>query len=1020
MERLRFRVLGPTEVRVDGVVVPLRAKRLRTLLTALLVEANRVVAPDDLIEKVWAEEPPVAPEGALHTTVSRLRAALGPAAESIRTMPGGYLIQVDDDQLDLAEFRALVEQADGIDDPRERAQVLTKALDLWRDVPLAGASAAESIQGRPWLVLDRLRAMERLIDARLTLGEHAAVIPELTVLSKEHPLRERIWIHLMLALYRSGRQAEALAAYRELTAVLAEELGVEPAAEVRALHQAILKGEVPAGRAAPAQSADDGWRTHWQLPMDLIDFVGREQVISEITARLQDTDVMPVAIVSGAPGVGKSALAVHIGHRLRAHFPDGHWHTRLAGASGSAREPFDVLGELLGLAGIDPYEIPADLERRAALLRSTLADRCVLLVLDDARDARQVVPLLPGTAGNAVLVTSRNELTGLAVAVGARGTRLAMLDPIEATDLLSGMLGAERVMAEPAAAVDLAEVCGRLPLALRIAAGLLRGHPDQSIAEYAEELRSGDRLAGLAIGDEPDTAVAAAFALSYESLEPPVRRLFALLGVIPGGDFTAPAAAALLDCPPREVGVLLEALVSVNLVQRERGRYRMHDLIRLYSAARADSEPGADDAWLRLATWYLRTTDAAAHFSFKPYVRLTGRLFDDNPFADANQTEAWLEAEESNLVAVINKAAEIGPYDAAWQLADVLRYYFAMTDRIVPWRDTTTAGLKAALAAGDRGGEGAMRHGLSVLLHTVGDLDGTVEELTIARERYAEAGFQLGEAALLCNLGMSVDDAGRPVEAAELLIRGLELFRDLGETAMLAPGLHSLSNVHYNLGELDSAVAVANDALEITPSGHHGHISLINRGAALRLQGYFAEAEADLTSALTMTDRPSVAGFYELSWLYADLARFGEAESNAAEALRISRRDELEWHEAASLNALGSAVLGLGRCDEAARHHTEARDIAGRLSHRATEAEALLGLATVALTRRQWSDARELATKVRNLARDMHQRILECRALVLLAEASRQGGNSSEAENLTAEAAAIMEQTGYHPADRIG
>ena len=267
---------------------------------------------------------------------------------------------------------------------------------------------------------------------------------------------------------------------------------------------------------------------------------------------------MPVAIVSGAPGVGKSALAVHIGHRLRAHFPDGHWHVRLAGASGSPREPLDVLGELLGLAGIEPYEIPADLEPRAALLRSTLADRRVLLVLDDARDARQVIPLLPGTAGNAVLVTSRNELTALAVAVGARGTRLAMLDPIEATDLLSGMLGAERVMAEPAAAVDLAEVCGRLPLALRIAAGLLKGQPDQSIAEYAEELRSGDRLAGLAIGDEPDTAVAAAFALSYESLEPPVRRLFALLGVIPGGDFTAPAAAALLDCSPREAGVLLE------------------------------------------------------------------------------------------------------------------------------------------------------------------------------------------------------------------------------------------------------------------------------------------------------------------------------------------------------------------------------------------------------------------------------------------------------------------------------
>ncbi|WP_020387222.1 AfsR/SARP family transcriptional regulator [Kribbella catacumbae] len=1016
---LRFRVLGPTEVRVDGVVLPLKGKRLRALLTTLLVQPNTVVTIDNLIEQLWAGEPPANPEPALHTAVSRLRAALGPAAELIKTVPGGYRIEVSEEQLDLTEFRALVAAAEATVQLRERADILTRALDLWRDVPWLG-SADDS---RDWLIEDRLRAMEKLVDARLALGEHAAVIAELTLLTKQHPLRERGWIHLMLALYRSGRQADALAAYRELTKILAEELGVEPAIEVRELHRAILTGDVPAvGLAAepPQAPEDDGWHQHWQLPMDLIDFVGRDQVISEIIARLKDTGSVPVAIVSGAPGVGKSALAVHLGHQLRAHFPDGHWHVRLAGASGSPREPLDVLGELLGLAGIDPYETPADLERRAALLRSTLADRRVLLVLDDARDARQVVPLLPGTAGNAVLVTSRNELTALSVAVGARGTRLAMLDPIEATDLLSGMLGAERVMAEPAAAVDLAEICGRLPLALRIAAGLLKGRPDQSIAEYAEELRTGDRLAGLAIGDEPDTAVAAAFALSYESLKPPVRRLFALLGVIPGGDFTAPAAAALLDCPPREVGALLEALVSINLVQRERGRYRMHDLIRLYSAARADSEPGADDAWLRLASWYLRTTDAAADFSFRPYVRLTGRLFDDNPFADANQTEAWLAAEEPNLVAVINSAAEIGPYDVAWRLADVLRGYFVRTDRVVPWRYTTTAGLKAALAAGDRGGEGAMRHSLATLLHTIGDLEGAVEASTIARERYAAVGFGLGEAALLCNLGMAIDDAGRPAEAVELLTRGIKLFRDLGETAMLAPGLHSLSNVHYNLGELDSAVAVANEALEVTPRDYDDHISLINRGAAFRLQGYFAEAEADLTIALTMTDRPAVAGFYELSWLYADLARFGEAESEAAEALRLSRRDGMEWHEAASLNALGSAVLGLGRCDEAARHHTEAREIAARLSHRATEAEALLGLATVAFTRGQLSDARELATQVRKLARDMHHRILECRALILLAEANHQSGNSSEAENLTVEAAAIKQETGYFPADRLG
>ncbi len=560
MEGLQCRVLGPTEVRQDGSVVPLPARRLRALLTELLINANRVVPPGELIEAIWAGEPPAGPERALHTSFSRLRAALGPAAELIRTVPGGYLIELEPDQLDLTKFRALVDQAGATDDPQDQARLLGEALELWQDVPLTGLGT-ESLEGRPWLIEERLQAIERLVDARLAIGDHSAVVADLTGLTREHPLRERGWAQLMLALYRGGRQADALAAYRRLAGLLAEELGVDPGAEVRQLHQAILTGDVPHETVREEEPADD-WARHAQLPMDLSDFVGREEVITEITDRLSESSAMPVVTISGAPGVGKSALAVHVGHRLRARFPDGQWHVRLAGAGNSPRDPLDVLGELLSLAGVDPYELPADLDRRAALLRSTLADRKVLLLLDDARDARQVKPLLPGTAGNAVLVTSRNELAGLSVAVGARATRLTMLDPAEAIDLLASMLGAERVAREPAEAAELADVCDRLPLALRIAAGLLSGRPDQSIAGYVEELRGGDRLAGLAIGDEPDTAVAAAFALSYEALQPSARRLFALLGVGPWRRSERAGAAALFDGSPREVGPLLETLAG--------------------------------------------------------------------------------------------------------------------------------------------------------------------------------------------------------------------------------------------------------------------------------------------------------------------------------------------------------------------------------------------------------------------------------------------------------------------------
>ncbi|WBQ02447.1 AfsR/SARP family transcriptional regulator [Kribbella sp. CA-293567] len=1024
--RIRFRVLGTTEVSVDGVALPLRAKRLRALLTALLVEPNRVVAPESLIEALWAGEPPAGPERALHTAVSRLRTALGPAAEVIRTVPGGYLIELAPDQLDLTEFGALLEQADMLSDVGERKRILTQALELWQEVPLTGDSAAESLQGRPWLVLERLRAMEQLVDVRLALGEHAAVIAELTVLTREHPLRERLWVHLMLALYRSGRQADALAAYRELTAVLAEELGVEPAAEVRALHQSILRGDVPAadqGRQPapePEPAASEGWRAHWQLPADLSDFVGRENLIHDLRSRLRDSAAMPIVVVSGPPGVGKSALATHLGHRLREQFPDGHWHVRLAGASGAPREPFDVLGELLGLTGIDAYELPANLDARSALLRSTLADRRVLLVLDDARDAAQVRPLLPGTAGNAVLVTSRNDLTGLSVTVGARGARLAMLEPVESTDLLIGMLGRERIVGEQAAALELAKLCDHLPLALRIAAGLLAAQPDKSVAEYAEELRTGDRLAALAIGDEPGTAVEVAFSLSYEALPPLPRRLFALLGVVPGSDLTAPAAAALLGCPPREVGPLLDRLVSVNLLQRERSRYRMHDLIRLYAEGRAAVEPEADEAWRRLLDWYLRTADAAIDFKYRSHVRLTGRLFNENPFADQNQADSWLQAEESNLIACVLRAADNGPYDAAWRLADVLRHYLARVDHFRPLQRMVEAGLRAALVAGDRAGEGAMRHALGVTHFTSGDNLAAIAEISAASELYAEVGFRLGEAGLLCNLGMAYDNVGDVTRAAGLLFRGIAIFRELGRVGSLAPALHSLSAVYYNLGDLDAAVAAADESWEVDPDPWSRHVSLINRGSAFRLLGDWAAAEADLTGALTMADHPSVAGYYELALLYADLERFEEAAEQAATGLEFSRRDGLEWFEAAALKTLAIARHGQGRLDQAERLHREAHEIAVRLTHRTTEAEALLGLAVIALTRDQPAEALELGGDALRIARELKTRVIEARILRLLAEASRANGSLGDAERLAGEEAAIKAETGYVAPARIG
>ncbi len=394
-------------------------------------------------------------------------------------------------------------------------------------------------------------------------------------------------------------------------------------------------------------------------------------------------------------------------------------------------------------------------------------------------------------------------------------------------------------------------------------------------------------------------------------------------------------------------------------------------------------------------------------------MRLTERVFDENPSPTRPRPAPGWRPRSRTSSPCITRAADTGPYGDAWRLADVLRQYYSRNDRVGPWRQAATAGLRAAQAAGDSDGEGAMRHSLGGLAFTVGEVEAAIEHSTRACESYAEAGFRLGEAALLCNLGMAYDDHGESVRASDFLLRGIRAFRSLGRTGSLAPALHSLSNVSYNLGDLDAAVAAASEAIEIAPSGYAGVVGLLNRGCAYRLLGELVRAEADFTAAFAMEDRPSAPGQYESALLYADLGRLEEAAAHAEAGLAISRRDGLEFHEASALNTIGTVAHRRGRWDEAERNHADAREIAVRLGHRATEAEALLGLASVALAREDLAEATELGRRARELAGQLRRRIIECRAILLLAETNRQAGRSEEVERLVAEAATIQAGTGY-------
>lgn len=601
VDDVRFAVLGPLALRRDRRPVRLGGPRPRVLLASLLLRANELVGVDQLVDRLWGVNPPQDARAALQVVVTRLRQALGVDAERIRTQPGGYLIAVSPDELDLLHFNELVARADEAaraGDITAESKLLTEAVGLWHGPPLVNVPSDLLHREDVAQLSERhLLAEEQRNEAGLRLGRHTALISELRSLTAQHPLRERFWAQLTTALYRSGRQAEALAAYGSVAQLLSDELGIDPGPELRELHQAVLTAD-PVLATPEMLPTSPPWQPSCQLPLDIGVFAGRERLVDHLV-ELLGSDAghsLPVVALSGSPGVGKSALAIRVAHQLRSAFPDGQWYLQLAGTSTTPRHPGDVLAELLVTAGLPATALPAGLHERAAVLRARLADRRVLLVCDDAASADQVRSLLPGTAGCAVLVTSRTELSGLALQ-GAYHVALDPLSSAEATELLTSMLGAGRVHAEPDATAELARLCDHIPLALRITGANLTARPHASLNLYADELRCGDRLSLLAVPGDPNTAVRAAFELSYVALPVELRYAFRRLGLVPGSDFTPETTAALLEVDIARAEELLEHLTARNLLRRQASkRYFLHDLIRLYAAELASADPGRSAA----------------------------------------------------------------------------------------------------------------------------------------------------------------------------------------------------------------------------------------------------------------------------------------------------------------------------------------------------------------------------------------------------------------------------------------
>jgi DNA-binding SARP family transcriptional activator len=949
---MQFRLLGPLEVWDSDERIDLGGAKQRALLALLLLNANRTVRRTQVINWLWDMEPPRTAENLVHEYVSRLRRALHPrctaepSSQRLRTQASGYLLEVAPDELDLHQFERLVDQVHqeiAAHDLELATGTLQQALGLWRGSALANLRSSLAVDAeRTRLEEARLAALEERFEVDLRLGRHAQLVGELEVLVASYPDRERLQRQLMLALYRSGRRAKALTVYRNTRKMLVEELGLEPSPALQQLERAILLADPALEPALPAAEGTQRRPTvapgPCQLPPDIDDFTGREAALAEVRQLLEGKQATAIVIsaIAGKAGVGKTALAVHLAHRLRPRFPDGQLYVNLRGAEAQALDPAEVLAGFLRALGVEGALIAEDLEERVRQYRSRLADRRVLVVLDNAASEAQLRPLLPASSDCAALVTSRTRLSGLEA---AHPLTLDVLEADQAVALLAKLAGSGRVAAEPQAAQAIVRLCGYLPLAVRIAGARLQSRSAWPLALLVERLSDERRrLDELAAGD---LEIRASMALSYQGRNQEERRLFRLLGLLEAPTFPAWVAATLLEVELAEADELLERLVDAQLVesagQDQAGqlRYRLHDLLRVYARERLEEDPprARTAALERLLDGYLTLADRAddllepsglGHYGRDP----AGGGQTTHPAMGILERDplGWFEAEQASLVAAVRQAGEAGLPDRCWRLADALAGYF---DLQVHWDDrqqTLTQALTAARWAGDRDAEGRILASLGDFHTQRLHLDEAICCLQQSLQAFREAGNRRGEVQSLEALGTAAMCLGRFDDAIAQLEQSLAGFRELGWRSGEAFALSDLSEIHRHQGRRAEAVACAEQSLALMRAiGDRSWEAPILRRLALAhgLQGRFGEAVALLDQCLAMTgaardwrgDAYILHGFGEV---HSREGRLEAAADCLERSLQLARSAGDRAVEAYALCSLGEVRLQQGRLEDTA------------------------------------------------------------------------------------------------------
>jgi DNA-binding SARP family transcriptional activator/tetratricopeptide (TPR) repeat protein len=965
----RFRLLGPLEVRLDGRVVVLTGRQ-RALCAVLLLHTNHVVSVDRLAQGLWDERLPSAAAARVRALVAEVRRALGPAGSSLlATQKPGYVLRVIPAEVDVFVFEAMVKDGSRFAANGGWAEAYRchdDALSLWQGDPLPDLPTMEAERRR--LTELHIAALEGRAEADLELGRHRTAIAELVRLTSEYPLREGPHALLMRALQRDGRTPEALAVYAALRTRMVDELGVDPSDNLGALQRRLLSGDGAAQIMALPSTPQDR-RVPRQLPRASRRFVGRSTELRLLDMCRQQAEAL--ALIVGPAGAGKTALALHWAHRIAGDFPDGQLFLDMRGFDDAEpMTPEEALPLLLQGLGCAPRDIPLGLEAQTALYRTLLAERRVLIVLDDVAHASYVRFLLPPSNGSVTLVTSRHKLSGLVTMDGAYRVSCDVLESSEALELISLTVGADAVAADPEAAARLVELCDHLPLALCVAGSWIGDRPG-SITAYVNDLAERGRLARLHVEGEESVAVRAALDLSYGTLPEEARRVFRFLGLMPGTGRSVGAAAAGARLDEPRTADLLSLAQSVHLLRDvEIGRPIWHDLVHEYARERViaeDTEAERSSAVERILDHYLQSTaNAAITCGLYASQMLPDTVDGAAPriFDTPEEAFAWFDGEWDDIAAAIGYAAEHGPFHYAWQLVDALQDLLHHRRPLSDWIRLAVLARKAAERGDDQIGRAAMCISLGHARWRDGDLRGALGEYENAELLARRTGWLFGEAKSLQGKGVTLKLLGEPQKAPPCYQRSLSIYRILGMSKAEKTMLTNTASLFLALGRLAEAEDAVTGALSLYgEAGDHGHsMALVNLALVRQKQARFGEATAALRKSLVVSREAGsvyaeAVALETLGRVRDDTGQDARAILAYEDALVLSQRVGNRNCEVDSLVGLAGVRLRMGLVDEAAGKLDAAWAIAQRTGHRTGLVEILLTRGALSCAREQYGDA---------------------------------------------------------------